>query len=108
MIELRFRGVDAVDVCDVHAMQFAQRRAFIGKSWSESETRYTLDADASCIRMSHGELGMHRSWYVNACKAGELHCADKATADVLGLPFSAPAPLSISAPKLAAPPAKEG
>ena len=105
MIELRFRGVDAVDVCDVHAMQFAQRRGFIGKHWDEAETRYVLDADAACLRMSAAELGMHRSWYVNACKAGELHCADKATADTLGLQFAAP---SSPAPKFVAPPAKEG
>lgn len=99
LTELRFRGVDGIDVHHPQARAgHGQPMRFIGKAWDKDAEAFVPSSEPDTLRLTAGELVACRALLANACKAAQLVPADKATADALGLPFSAPAS---SAPKAA-------
>lgn len=84
IFELRLRGVEGVDVPN----PFAGGRGRIGKDYDADAEAWKLSGDA-LLRVSKAELAAHRKSLFDALSLGELVACDKATADVLGVPFKA-------------------
>jgi len=84
IFELRLRGVEGVDVPN----PFTGGRGRVGKSYDADAEAWKLTGD-DVLRVSKSELAAHRKSLVDAISLGELVACDKATADVLGVPFKA-------------------
>lgn len=86
-LELRFFAVDATHVCDVQALRAGQSRV-IGKRWDTDAGRYVCTPEPGLLRLQPSELASDRAALRKNIQAGELRCADEATATALGLAFS--------------------
>lgn len=88
IFELRLRGVEGVDVPN----PFTGGQGRVGKDYDADAEAWKLSGD-SLYRVSKAELAAHRKSLFDALALGEIVACDKATADVLGVPFkAAPSP----------------
>lgn len=87
--ELRFIAVDNTNVIDPLRLDQGVRYV-VGKRYDEEQDADVLDADRGRIVLTKPQLAQLRPYYAKCVRAGELRCADKATADILGVPFVAP------------------
>lgn len=86
--ELRFHARDGVDVHDPSAGRAGLARV-LGKMFDEAAGAYVCLPEAGLLRITKAELEADKVFLRKAVKTGALRCADRVTADALGLPFHA-------------------
>lgn len=87
---LSFLAVETTNVIDPIRLDQGVRYV-IGKRYDADNDTDVLDPERGRIVVSRAMMPHVRSYFAKAVRAGELLCADRETADALGVPQKAPA-----------------